>query len=93
VGLEKISIDGLKRVFADLRTGDEKAVGAWLFKGFRVQVSHYHASGAERSYRLYGKRKKMGLCVRCGAKVTKRNPRTGTLYRLCENHRKKLDRK
>jgi len=93
MGPEKIAVEGLKRVFADLKAGREQAVGAWLFKGFRVQVSSYHSSGAERSARLYRKRRREGLCVRCGAKVTKRNPRTGTPYRLCENHRKKIDRK
>jgi hypothetical protein len=93
MALEKISADGLKRVFADLRAGSEKAVGAWFYKGLRVQVSRYHSSGAERSARLYERRKREGLCVRCGAKVAKRNPRSGALYRLCETHRKTLDLK
>ncbi len=89
----KISADALKRVFAALKAGDEKAVGVWLFKGMRVQVSRYRASGPERSAQLYRKRRREGLCVRCGARVTRRNPSTGTLYRLCDDHRKKIDRK
>ena len=89
----KITSDALKRVFTDLRTGDEKAIGTWLFKGYRVQVSRYQSSGTERSALLYRKRRDQGLCVRCGAKVTRKNPLTGALYRLCDDHRKEIDRK
>ena len=78
----KITSDALKRVFTDLRTGDEKAIGTWLFKGYRVQVSRYQSSGTERSALLYRKRRDQGLCVRCGARVTRKNPLTGMLYRL-----------
>jgi hypothetical protein len=43
--------------------------------------------------RLYNKRRENGLCVRCGIKVTEKNPRTGKLYRLCAEHREITDRK
>ena len=76
----KITPDALKRVLADLKTGNEKAIGTWLFKGYRVQVSRYKSSGTERSALLYRKRRDEGLCVRCGAKVTRKNPLTGALY-------------
>lgn len=89
----KITSDALKRVFSDLRSGDEKAIGTWLFKGYRVQVSRYQSSGTERSALLYRKRRDQGLCVRCGARVTRKNPLTGTLYRLCDDHRREIDRK
>ena len=89
----KITSDALKRVFTDLRSGDEKAIGTWLFKGYRVQVSRYQSSGTERSALLYRKRRDQGLCVRCGARVTRKNPLTGTLYRLCDDHRREIDRK
>ena len=89
----KITSESLKRVFTDLRTGDEKAIGTWLFKGYRVQVSRYQSSGTERSALLYRKRREQGLCVRCGARVTRKNPLTGALYRLCDAHRKEIDRK
>ena len=90
---KKITPDFLKRVFADLRTGDEKAIGTWLYKGYRVQVSRYKSSGTERSALLYRKRRDEGLCVRCGARVTRKNPLTDALYRLCDTHRKEIDRK
>ncbi len=89
----KITSDALKHVLADLRSGDEKAIGTWLFKGYRVQVSRYQSSGTERSALLYRKRRDQGLCVRCGARVTRKNPLTGTLYRLCDDHRREIDRK
>jgi hypothetical protein len=56
-------------------------------------VSRYKSSGTERSALLYRKRRDGGLCVRCGTKVTRKNPLTGTLYRLCDTHRKEIDRK
>ena len=89
----KITPDALKRVFADLKTGDTKAIGTWLYKGYRVQVSRYKSSGTERSALLYRKRRDDGLCVRCGTRVTRKNPLTGALYRLCDTHRKQIDRK
>ena len=32
----KITSDALKRVFTDLRTGDEKAIGTWLVQGIQA---------------------------------------------------------
>ena len=82
----------LKAVFIALNRGSEKAIGTYLFKGYRVQVSKYQSSGTERSAQLYRRRREMGFCVRCGAKVTKKNPLTGKLYRLCDDHRTEIDR-
>ncbi len=90
---KKIAADSLKKVIADLKAGDEKAIGTWLFKGYRLQVSRYKSSGTERSALLYRKRRDAGMCVRCGTRVTRRNPLTGSLYRLCDTHRKEIDRK
>lgn len=78
---------------SELMNGSEEARGTFLYKGFRLQISKYKASGAERTSRLYHKRRKLGLCIRCGAKVTDKNPRSGKLYRLCEYHRDIIDRK
>jgi hypothetical protein len=89
---KKIAADALKRVFADLRTADEKAIGTWLFKGYRVQISKYRSPGTQRSALLYRRRRGGGLCVRCGTRVTRRNPSTGALYRLCDEHRRTVDR-
>jgi hypothetical protein len=90
---KKVTPDVLKHILADLRDGSEKAIGTWLFKGYRLQVSRYRSSGTERSALLYRKRRDNGMCVRCGAKVTRKNPATGSLYRLCDAHRKEIDRK
>jgi hypothetical protein len=78
-------------MLAGLRAGSDAAVGTYLYKGLRVQVSRYRSTGTERTERLYRARRERGLCVRCGARVTKRNPSTGQLYRLCEEHRKTVD--
>jgi hypothetical protein len=76
-----------------LKTGREQSTGTYLYKGYRVQISKYQSSGTERSAQLYRKRREQGLCVRCGTRVSKRNPLTGKLYRLCDDHRKEIDRK
>jgi hypothetical protein len=89
----KITADSLRRLLSDLKAGRESAVGAWLYRGYRLQVSRYRATGAERSARLYIRRRREGLCVRCGAKVARRNPSTGSLYRMCDTHRKRIDQK
>ena len=89
---KKITIDALKAVFAELKAGKETAIGAYLYKSYHIQVSLYRSSGTERSAQLYKRRRQQGLCVRCGAKVTKKNPATKTLYRLCERHMKEIDR-
>ena len=41
---KKIAPDALKHVFADLKSGREKAIGTWLYKGYRLQVSRYKSS-------------------------------------------------
>jgi hypothetical protein len=90
---KKVSIRELAGVFMKLRNGSEEAIGNFLFRGLRIQVSKFKSSGTERYMRLYKKRREDGVCVRCGAKVTKRNSRTGRLYRLCEYHRKITDKR
>ena len=89
----KISIKQLRKIADDFKEGQESAIGIYLYKGLRVQISKYKASGAERFARLYRKRREKGLCVICAQKVTDKNPRTGKLYRLCAEHREKIDRK
>ena len=89
----KITATKLQGIIDELLKGSEEARGTFLYKGFRLQISKYKASGAERTSRLYHKRRKLGLCIRCGAKVKNKNPRTGKLYRLCDYHRNLIDRK
>ena len=88
-----MSFKKLQELIDSLQTGSEDSIGNYLYKGFRIQVSRYKSSGTERYMRLYKKRRDQGLCVRCGEKVTKKNPKTGKLYRLCEYHREITDKK
>ncbi|MCP4136249.1 MAG: hypothetical protein GY754_35090 [bacterium] len=90
---KKITLKNLDKIIDSLKDASEEAIGNYLYKGFRVQVSKYKSSGTERYMRLYRKRRENGLCVRCGKKVTKKNPNTGKLYRLCDYHREITDRK
>jgi len=90
---KKITITQLKKIADELKQGLESSIGIYLYKGLRIQVSKYKASGAERFARLYRNRRSKGLCVICAQKVQDKNPRTGKLYRLCAEHREKIDRK
>jgi hypothetical protein len=83
----------LQKVIDNLIKGSEDTRGSYLYKGFRLQISTYKASGAERTSRLYHKRRDQGLCIRCGKKVGGKNPKTGKLYRLCDEHRSMIDTK
>ena len=90
---KKVTIKALEKMLEDLKNGSDDSIGNYLFKGYRIQVSKYKSSGTERYMRLYKTRRDQGMCVRCGIKVTDKNPRTGKLYRLCEEHREITDRK
>ncbi len=90
---KKVTNDDLEKIIAGVKTQAVEAIGNYLYKGFRIQVSKYNLSGAERVQLLYQRRRKEGLCIVCGTKVGKKNPSTGRLYRLCEFHRKKIDKK
>jgi hypothetical protein len=89
----KVTTKQLQKIVDNFREGQESAIGIYLFKGLRIQISKYKASGAERFARLYRNRREKGLCVICAQKVTEKNSRTGKLYRLCKEHREKIDRK
>lgn len=91
---KKISNDDLESLITGVKSQSIEVVGNYLYKGFRIQVSKYNLSGAERVQLLYQKRRNNGLCIIvCGNKVTKKNPSSGKLYRLCEHHRKTIDKK
>jgi hypothetical protein len=90
---KKVSIKDLQNVLKNLEKGSEEAIGNYIIKGFRVQVSKYKSSGTERYMRLYRNRREKGLCVRCGVKVSDKNANTGKLYRLCKHHRDITDHK
>ena len=84
----KIDQGKLGKIFTSLKNKPEEATGNFLFKGYRVQITRYNLSNAERIKLFFQSRRSQGLCKRCGKKVVKVNPRTGKLYRLCETHRK-----
>ena len=90
---KKITVKKLADIFKELRNGSEDSIGNFLYKGLRIQVSKYKSSGTERYMRLYKKRREEGICIRCGDRVMKKNPKTGRLYRLCEFHRKITDKR
>lgn len=90
---KKITDKSLADIFETLQKGSEESIGIYLYKGLRLQISKYKASGAERFARLYHRRRGNGECVICGKKVTQKNSRTGKLYRLCTDHREKIDKK
>ena len=89
---KKISSESLSQTLKRIQNGSEDAIGNYLYRGLRIQVSKYHSSGTERYMRLYKKRREQGLCIRCGSKVKKINPHTERLYRLCEYHRQITDK-
>lgn len=90
---KKVTLNKLHDIIEELQDGSEEPIGNYFYKGFRIQISKYRSSGTERYMRLYRKRRENGYCVRCGEKVTRKNPKTGKLYRLCEFHRDITDRK
>ncbi|ABJ75342.1 LIC10235 family protein [Leptospira borgpetersenii] len=90
---KKISKDDLESLITGVQSQSIEAVGNYLYKGFRIQISKYNLSGAERVQLLYQKRRNNGLCIVCGTKVSKKNPSSGKPYRLCERHRKSIDQK
>ncbi len=90
---KKINVKGLEKVFEELKRGEQASLGNFLYKGIRIQISKYKSSSAERYMKLYRNRREKGLCIRCGVKVTDKNPKTGKLYRLCPIHRETTDRK
>ncbi len=71
---KKISNDDLESLITGVKSQSIEVVGNYLYKGFRIQVSKYNLSGAERVQLLYQKRRNNGLCIVCGNKVTKKKP-------------------
>jgi hypothetical protein len=89
----KIGPAQVDKLADELKKDPQSVIGNYLIKGFRIQISKYQASGAERVQLLYKRRRAQGLCIVCGTKVTRKNPATGKLYRLCDTHRAQIDQK
>jgi len=90
---KKVTLQDLKKIVGGLEKDSEQSIGIYFFKKYRIQISKYKSSGTERYMRLYKNRRAQGRCIRCGKKIIRRNPLTGTLYRLCDYHRQITDRK
>lgn len=90
---KRITSITLNKMLKDLKKGDDSVVGSYIYKDYRIQISKYRQSTAQRVADLYKRRREAGLCILCGKKVRKKNPVTGRLYRLCDYHRKKVDQK
>ncbi len=89
---KKISAKKLDKIAEELKKGSKDAIGSYLYKGYRIQVSRYKLTTSERVSQLYHRRREQGLCIVCAEKVKTKNPKTGKLYRLCNYHRKKIDK-
>jgi hypothetical protein len=89
----KVKVEDLQKVLRKLAANSIDACGTYILGDFKIDVRKTSPlSGSERVSLLYQRRKSQGLCVVCGEKVKTRNSKTGVLYRLCETHRKKIDK-
>ncbi|MCE9599248.1 MAG: hypothetical protein K8S54_14895 [Spirochaetia bacterium] len=89
--IKKVDHRKLVQVVQQLKSEPERTLGVYVLDGWRVQISRYKQTSAQRVRALYNRRREMGLCILCGKKVSKMNPANGKLYRLCETHRKEID--
>lgn len=55
---KKISKDDLESLITGVKSQSIEAVGNYLYKGFRIQISKYNLSGAER-VQLYTKKEEI----------------------------------
>ena len=86
-------IKNIRTLINDIKSGK---VGWYGYQGKIILVGYRKGKdqdGRDSKQRAYWARRKQGLCVKCAKKVSKKNPQTSKLYRLCDNHRKELDQK
>ena len=88
--LKSLNAKSLQALFEKIEQENEKAVGYYSYKDFKIKVVK-PMTGSERYAKLYNQRRDEGLCIYCGKPVKKTNKQTGKLYRLCEEHRDKID--
>lgn len=82
----KVTTNDLSSLEKNLKNKSDEAIGNYLFNGYRIQVSKYNQSATERIRAFAKRRREQGLCVACGAKVKKVNPKTGQPYKYCDFH-------
>jgi len=86
-------IKNIRTLINDIKSGK---VGWYGYQGKTILVGYRKGrdeEGHDSKQRRYWDRRKKGLCVKCGNKVSTKNPQTGELYRLCDHHRKEFDQK
>ncbi len=93
---KRVTLPELKKIIKNLdnrpiKNKSHLQTGTFAFKGFRIQISQFGKTTAQRVSTLYHKRRDNGVCIQCSKKVTKINKKTGNLYRMCDFHRKKID--
>jgi hypothetical protein len=85
---KKINSSMLDAIIDKIKKGDESTFGKYIFNNFKLIVSRKTPlSNVERSRKFYAKRRENGLCIICGEKIKRINPRTKKLYRYCDKHR------
>ena len=91
-----IKVSEIKNFVSLIKAIRSDEVGWFKYQGKTIFMGYHggkDALGRTRKKRLYQRRRSRGLCVACGKRITRKNPRTGKLYRLCDFHQEKFDRK
>ena len=82
----KVTANDLTSLEKKLKNKSDDSIGNYLFNGYRIQVSKYNQSATERIRAFAKRRREQGLCVACGTKVKRTNPKTGQPYKYCDFH-------
>ena len=82
----KVTANDLTSLEKNLKNKSDDSIGNYLFNGYRIQVSKYNQSATERIRAFAKRRREQGLCVACGTKVKRTNPKTGQPYKYCDFH-------
>ena len=91
----KQKIEQVKSIKTLINKVKGRIVGQFEYQDLFIQVGFRGGrdkSGYDSKQRRYWERRQNGQCVNCGKKVIKKNPQTGKPFRLCDFHRKKIDR-
>jgi hypothetical protein len=82
----KLSTNELNALEKNILNKSDDSIGNYLYNGYRIQVSKYNQSSTDRIRAFAKRRREQGLCVACGAKVKRINPRTTRPYKYCDLH-------
>ncbi len=85
---KKINAGTLDAIIEKIKKGDESTFGKYIYNNFKLIISRKTPlTNVERSRKFYSRRRESGLCIICGEKIKRINPRTKKLYRYCDAHR------